>query len=47
MKRQPRNWPLVAVLALSLFCAFAVGGWIATKWVSPCVCLVGQVKTIQ
>ena len=45
MRRKPRNWPLVAVVALSTFASFAVGGWVATKWVSPCVCIYAAAKT--
>jgi hypothetical protein len=47
MRRKTHNWPLVAVAFLGFACAFAVGGWVATKWVSPCVCIVGQYKAIQ
>ena len=38
MKRQ-RNWLAIATVVLAVFCAFATGGWIATKFVSPCVCV--------
>jgi hypothetical protein len=41
-KLAPRDWLSYAALSLAIFAAFASGGWIATKYVSPCVCLVVQ-----
>lgn len=45
MRRKPHNWPLVAVAFLGSACAFAAGGWVATKWVSPCVCIYAATKS--
>lgn len=45
MRRKPRDWPTIFVALLGAFCAFAVGGWVATKWVSPCVCIYAAAKT--
>lgn len=47
MKQQPRNWLAIAVAVLSVFCAFATGAYIATKFVSPCVCVHVQGGSIQ
>lgn len=41
-KRQPKNWPLITVVMLGVFCSFAVGAFVATKFVSPCVCVYMQ-----
>lgn len=42
MKRQPRNWYGIAVVLLGVSAAFAVGAYVATKFVSPCVCVCMQ-----
>ncbi len=47
MKRQPSNWPAIAIVVLSVFCSFAVGAFLATKWVSPCVCVIATPPRIQ
>ena len=41
-KRQPKNWPLITVVLLAVSAAFAVGAYVATKFVSPCVCVCMQ-----
>jgi hypothetical protein len=45
MRRKVSHWPMVGVVSLAVFCAFAVGGWVATKWVSPCLCIYAAAKT--
>ena len=47
MKRQPRNWLAIATVLLGVFCAFAVGLFVATKFVSPCVCIYAQPARIN
>lgn len=47
MKRQPRNWLAIAVALLGSFAAFATGLFVATKFVSPCVCIYAQPARIQ
>ena len=42
MRRRPRNWTAIAVTLLGAFASFAVGAFVATKWVSPCVCVYMQ-----
>lgn len=44
MRRQPSNWTTIAVTLLGAFCAFATGAFIATKFVSPCVCIYAEAK---
>ena len=39
MKRKPWNWAASAIVVLSVFASFAVGAYLATKFVSPCVCI--------
>lgn len=34
-----RNWLAIATAFLGVGCAFATGAYVATKWVSPCVCV--------
>ena len=47
MKQQPRNWLAIAVVFLGAFCAFATGAYVATKFVSPCVCIYAQAARVQ
>ena len=47
MKRPPRNWLALAVVVLSVSAAFFAGAYIATKFVSPCVCVFAQARTIN
>ena len=44
---EPRNWTVILAVVLAVFCAFATGAYIATKFVSPCVCIYAQARTIQ
>ena len=46
MKRR-RDWLAIATVALGMAAAFGTGGWIATKWVSPCVCVHMQATSLN
>ena len=46
-KPPPKDRILLALFALGIITSFATGGYIAAKWVSPCVCVFAQAARIS
>ena len=41
-KRPARDWTVLLVFALGVTAAGFAGAYIASRWVSPCVCVLAQ-----
>lgn len=41
MKRKARDWKFVGLIALVSVASAATGAYLASRYVTPCVCMVG------
>lgn len=47
MSVKRRDWLDKAFIVAVVAASFATGAWIATKYVSPCVCVLAQVPQVN
>lgn len=47
MRKQSKDRIGQAIAILGLLIAFTAGGWVGTRWVSPCVCIYAEQNRVN